>query len=267
MSTELIKIENSAPSLQKVELIEEGRGGLQVTYSIRRTRNGVVNVIDKKDKEHRPVQKELRDLFNSLRVNFLKECGYYWPNENVYKILEKDTTVTSVSVNDNGQIQLSGVRRVKGGEAEISIKGPVMSESDYEEEDYQKVVETIESIKLESESFMKGIKGADAKIIVMDYLKVKRGLNDTEGAYNEMSDEEIDAIMKDALEEMGLDILMEDGRSVIAPSEVHTPVIRQELVIPKKTVIEIDHTPFEEDVAPIETIEDSDIFPDFKDEE
>jgi len=276
VSTE-VKVEYSVPTLKKVELIDFGRDGLSVTYSVRRNRNGVLSLIEKKDKEKRPIQMELRKLFGELREEFLKMCGYYWPNEAVFKSLEKETYVTSVEVNVKGEIQFCGIRKVFGGDRDVVIKGPMMHDTDYEEDEFDKLMEVINKVKVEVEHFMTGRKGADKETIVKDYLAIHKGVQDVDGAFAEMDEEEIEAIMHDAMEEMGLDVVMEDGQMVIAPSEekVKDTKVIKDLVLPdlSREKVKEDPTHYEElgdgkdEIMDDGKDDDLDMFPDLNEKD
>lgn len=230
VEAKVIKVTESEPIIKKIEIIDAGRGGLRIVFSCMENRsNNMISKIDDNRKHYCPVQKELREAFKSLRVHLLKMTGYYWPNDKVKDLQVSQTVVTHIFLSGTDKFQLGGKRTVLGSFT-IPIKGPVLQPDDYEL--YQEVIDLIHTIKQESNFFIKGLKSADVKTAVTDYLTVKKQITNAEEAYDKMTPEEIEAITREALEDSGLTIIMQNGEAMVS--------LKEDSFISEETVFEED---------------------------
>ncbi len=218
-SPTVVRIVETEPIIAKIEMLDGGRQGLKVTYSTSESRNGLISKVDKTNKHRCPVQRELRDSFMKLRLHLLKMTGYYWPNDKVRDMQMAQTIVNWVALSKSDQFQLSGTKSVLGSYT-IPIKGPSVRPEDYEL--YDEFIDLVEFIKKEANLFIKGMKSADTKIVVIDHLTIKKGVTNAEEAYASMSEAEIEAITKEALDESGLYLMMKNDQQVIGIKEVES---------------------------------------------
>ncbi len=208
-------ITESTPVINKVLMVDHGRGGLKVGYGVAQTINGVMNQIKCNDLFDRAVQKEIRDLFLDLRVHLLKATQYYWPNDKIEAMLIAKCVVTSVATKKD-QIIISGYMQA-GGSHHNPISTSHLSDEYYN--DFAELKTIVTSLFEEAKLFMSGVKSATAKTIVVDFMTKKKDIPDAEDAYSKMTQAEIDEITKEALHDSGLRIVIEDGVEVISPEE------------------------------------------------
>ncbi len=209
-------IYESAPSISKIILIEGGRGGLKVKYNIGQTINGVLNNKKRQEEVNRPVQKEIRDGFDSLKLHLLKGVGIATINDKIEQAYLAKTVVTTIVVDKKDQIQVSGYL-LSGGTHHAAIATPFLTADYYG--DFANLESIIDSICEESKLFMSGTKSANLRTIVTDFMVIKKDITNAEEAYSKMSEAELNEITREALAESGLRIIMEDGVEVIAPME------------------------------------------------
>lgn len=213
-----VLITESEPIIKKIELVNDGRDGVKVTYSTMETRNSVGSVVEYSKKAKRPCQRELRMHFSELRQHLLASSGYYWSNTNVLDMLAANVSVNYCLVtHSQDQFQVGGKMKVMNGSYTIAVNGPLIKNEDYDE--YSQLSEILQNIKRETTLFMKGIKGADSKLVVIDYMIAKREIADAENEFDKMSKEEQDAMMREAFEDSGLILSEENGEVVVSVAE------------------------------------------------
>ena len=226
-----IKVVKSAPRIKKVELVNGGIDGLRVTYTSLESRNMIQSPIDSVENYKRPVQFELRNYFSLLKEHLLGCCGYHWSNDTVLEMYKANVSVDYVLIGNDDKFQLGGKNRVKLGI--FALNSPLCDSLEYDEWDELEAI--IGKIILETNAFISGAKGADSRLITIDYMKVKKNVLDAEKSYEEMSEEERDAMMKEAFGSHSLDIIEEDGKMVIGVKEEEDVVVdgETELVVEK----------------------------------
>lgn len=213
-----VLITESEPVIKRIDLVNQGRDGVKVTYSTMETRNSVASVVETKREQKRPCQRELRNLFQQLRQHLLASAGYYWSNVNVLEMLGANVDVTYCLVtHGQDQFQLGGKMKVLNGGYTIAVNGPCIKNEDYD--DYGDLNEILHKIKNETTLFMKGIKGADSRLVVIDYMITKREMADAESVFEKMSKEEQEAMMREAFEGSGMVVSEENGEMVLSVAE------------------------------------------------
>ena len=86
---QIVKV--SEPIFKKITLINAGKDGLKLNYSI-----GSFSSIG--EETERPIQKELDDLFNKLKRHLLIAVGNCnWDCESVFEMLKSRTTITGIT--------------------------------------------------------------------------------------------------------------------------------------------------------------------------
>lgn len=201
----------SPARISKVEMKAKGTEGLVVTYATTEVRNGIGSPATDVATRNRPVQKELRILFDQLKEHMLRCLGYYWPNEEVFEMLKNNILVSYVLTNEDNRFMIGGKVTVK--ECTGALNTPLFNPDNYDEIDELK--DLIAKIKNEAKQFLAG-KGPETRDVVAEYLKEKKGSADAEAEYDNMSEEERDAAMKEAFDFYHLEIIEEDGKQVIA---------------------------------------------------
>lgn len=209
-------VTESSPVIKQILLIEEGRGGMKIQYDIAQNINGVVNNKKRNEEVKRAVQREIREGFASLKEHLLSTCGYYWPNDKVKGQLEAKCVVTTVVLGKKDEIQIKGYMLMNGTH-HAAIHSPFVTMEDYD--GFQAMEAIVDKVCEESKLFMSGTKSADVKTIVVDYMTVKKEVINAEDAYSKMTQADIDEITREALQDSGLRIVMEDGVAVVAPAE------------------------------------------------
>ncbi len=210
----------TSPVINKILVVDQGRGGLKVGYGIAQTINGLMNHKKRTETVTRPVHKEIRDGFLDLRVHLLRSCGYYWPNEKIELMLLAKTVVTNITLGKKGDLQISGYLLMNGTH-HAAISSPFLVEEDYAE--FKELKSLVDTICSETTLFMSGVKSASVRTVVVDWMIKKKEVTNAEEAYNNMTQTEIDEITREALQESGLRVVMENGEMVIAPAlEEHT---------------------------------------------
>src|SRR5689334_11055314 len=101
-------ITETSPVINKIILIENGRGGLKVNYNIGQTINGVMNNKKRQEQVNRPVQKEIRGGFGLLKKHLLRACCYHFATPDIEKMLLAKCVVTTIVIDKKDQIQISG---------------------------------------------------------------------------------------------------------------------------------------------------------------
>lgn len=215
-SAKVNSIVETSPVINKVLVVDQGRGGLKVGYGIAQTINGLMNHKKRTETVTRPVHKEIRDGFLGLRVHLLRSCGYYWPNEKIEQMLLAKTVVTNISLGKKSDLQISGYLLMNGTH-HAAISSPFLVEEDYVE--FKGLKETVDLICGETTLFMSGVKSASVRTVVVDYMIKEKEVINAEDAYSKMTQTEIDEITREALQESGLRVVMENGIEVIAPQE------------------------------------------------
>jgi len=215
MSEIKMSIRETPPVIKKVEMIENGRDGLKVTYATMEIRNSVASIIEINKKQKRPVQKELRVAFKALREHLLGTTGYPLTDK-IKPILEENIIVTYVQRSEDEKFQIGGKNTVLGNYT-IALNSPLVKAADYQ--DYDTLSELINTIFSETKMFMNGQKGADSRTVVIDYMMVKKENLNAEHDFEAMSKEEQDALMKEAMESYGLEVVEENGQKVLSSSE------------------------------------------------
>lgn len=210
-----ITVRESEPVLKKVEMLNGGRDGLKVTYHVAMVRNNVLSGVDISRKEKRPVQRELRVYFDNLKEHLLNTTGYYYGNETVKEMLLGSVSVDSMQTDEKGRFSLGGSRMVNT--YNVNIKGPDMVNEDYD--NFSELEEILNKIKAEAKLFMSGVKGADSKLVVLDYLITKKDMPDAENEFENMTREEQDKWTREAFDSYGLEIIEENGELVVGLSD------------------------------------------------
>ncbi len=206
-------VSESSPKISQIILVENGRGGLKVNYNVAQTINGVVNNKKRSEQVTRPVHKEVRDGFGMLKEHLLSACEYYWPNDNIKKMLLAKCVVTTVVVDKKDNLQLKGYM-LRDGTHHSAIATAVLDAEGYGA--YSTLYEIVENICEQSRLFMSGVKGADARTIVVDYMTVKKEVINAEEAYDKLTEAEVEEITREALKDSGLRFVMEDGVMVVS---------------------------------------------------
>ena len=216
-----VKLTQGAYSIRKIEMLPVG---MKLTYSFIEARNGIGSRVERAEKHKRPVQKELRQYFDLLKEHLLKVTGYHWGSNEAMEMLKASTTVKGV-IDDRGtnKFQLNGTRTVD--ETIVNISSALREDDGYE--DYSHFAEIILNIRKEITLFMNG-KGADSRLVVIDYLKHKKDMPDAENEFEKMTKEEQDKLMMEACECFGLEIIEENGEMVIGVGETTTTVEDEE---------------------------------------
>lgn len=209
-------VTESMPSINKLILIENGRGGLKVKYNIAQTINGVINAKKRQEEVNRPVQIEIREGFKMLKEHLLKGIGIPMGSDNAKAMLLAKTVVTTVIIDKKDQIQVGGYM-LSGGTHHAPIATPFLTADYYH--DFSDMNEVVDKICEESKLFMSGTKSADKKVIVLDYLTTVKDVANAEDDYSRMTEAEIAEITKEALENSGLRIIIEDGVECIGTAE------------------------------------------------
>lgn len=234
-SNKKMDITESEPIIKKIELVNKGMDGLEVTYKTMITRNGVGSVRETTDTEHRPVQKELRKLFVDLNRHLLKTTGVYWNSDTALELLLNNTESTYLVTDGEDKFMLVGKRKVMGDYV-IPAKSALINNEDYDE--YYELEKIIDKIKREANLFMIGAKGADSRTVVIDYMISKKNyVGDVDGEFERMSKEEQAKFMKDAFKEYGLEMIEENGETVVSVVDDKQPItIIEDVMVAEKTI-------------------------------
>lgn len=200
-------VSEAEPVIRKVEMLDQGRGGLKVTYGTMEKRNGVMNEVEYTKKQYRPVQNELRKYFDLCKEHLLKCTGYIWSSDTAFEMLKGTTTPTYILL--KGESFMVGGKRTVLGDYITAINSPLVKTEDYE--DWNELGEIMGKIKQETIMFMKGVKGADSRQVVIDYMITNKGQTPStvESEFDNMTEEERRHMMTEAFEEFGLEIMSE----------------------------------------------------------
>ncbi len=243
-------VTETAPVINKILVVEQGRGGLKVWYRVAQTINGLMNAKGRIETVSRAAHKELRDKFLDLRIHLLRGSAHYWPNDNIEKMLLAKTVVTSIAFGKKDDFQISGYL-VTNGTRHAATSTPFLVEEDYTE--FKELKALVDSICTETTLFMSGVKSASVRTVVTDYMVKQKDVINAEEAYSNMTQAEIDEITREALHESGLRIIEENGEMVIAP-ELEPESNQISMLIEEEEITE--EAPFEE--ANVVTDEESD---------
>lgn len=222
-----LKVEVSQPMVTKVKLLKDGFGGMGITYSRLRTRNGVMNHISDVEQEKRPVQKEIRKLFNDLKIHLLLATGQYWGSDSALEMLKENLDVIYIMIDEHKRFEIGGKRKGVLGKYTVNLNSAVVDGVEYD--DISSLVDTFEEIKKEVDLFMKG-KGADNKQVAIDYLRIRKDVVDAEREFSRMTREDQNNLIREAQEELGLMVVEEDGYYVIS-TEDSSINVKNEVVI------------------------------------
>ncbi len=244
-----IVVEGS-PRISQIILVENGRGGLKVNYNVAQTINGVVNNKKRSEQVTRPVHKEVREGFGMLKEHLLSACEYYWPNDNIKKMLLAKCVVTTVVVDKKDNLQLKGYM-LRDGTHHSAIATAVLDSDGYGA--YSVLYDLVEGICEQSRLFMSGVKGADARTIVVDYMTVKKEVINAEEAYDKLSEAEVEEITREALKDIGLRFVMEDGVMVVSGIE-EGDANQLSMDIMEDDEVDFESVIVEESAAPVDVI-------------
>lgn len=228
-----VVVTESSPLIKRVDIVNNGTDGLKVTYAIMMSRNGVSNIKDRPNEwQHRPVQKELRNYFELLKEHLLKCVGFYWSNETVLEMLKANVSVSYILTGPDDKFMIGGKNKVMEGVT--AINSPLLKPEDYD--GYEEMKEIVNKIHAEAKLYISGVKGADNRLLTIDYMKSKKNVSDAEKSYDDMSEEERETMMKEAFGHYELEMVEEDGKTVIGVKEVADFVeapVTEEIVVKK----------------------------------
>lgn len=205
-------INESTPIIAKVELIAGGVDGLKVTYRITEVRNKVASFVDVVKTQRRPTQKEIRSLFSELKPHLLYWTGHCFHDKKAYSIYKEITRMTSVKINEDQKFSLEGKMRL--GDYITPIATPSVLRAEYD--GYEQMKSTLDKLFDEVKLFMSGLKGADNRQVVIDYLTVEKGFADPDKAFDNMTDGEKDKFIAEAFSHFELEFVEEDGVKVLS---------------------------------------------------
>ena len=232
----------SEPVIKKVEMLEGGTGGLRITYRQTETIGGVCSGEEYTLNKKKPVHRELRSLFDQLKEHFLRTSAYHWGSTEAMELLKTKCSVKSVMSNGQGnavkesvsQFQLGGIMNTTS-EYKFSFNGPLYTTTDYSQYfgdgKEMGLADIIEKIWEETKLFKAGYRKADNKLVAVDYLRNKKDVANADDEFDKMSSEEQYELIKDAMESYGLEIIEENGESVVSVIEE-----KEEVVVKKEKV-------------------------------
>lgn len=140
--------------IQSIKLINDGLGGLTVTYQKTETRNGRDFNADLKETKRYPIHTELEETFGWLKNDLLTLCNYTSNKEEREALLES-VKMTGVTYSSNGFI-LSGVMTTIE-DLVFPLNTPLIKEgTGYQ--NYAAVTKILDAIYTETQEYMGGNK-------------------------------------------------------------------------------------------------------------
>lgn len=198
----------TAPKVERVKLLKEGRAGIHMKYNDCLSTNGVGRHQHNTTQCDMPAPKSLRSCFDMLKEFLLENMSYHWGSEEAKQMLMAKAHCNWMEYKqEDDKFSLGGTIKYKD-DMKIAINGPQLTLSGYEHEAELKPI--IEKLIKESELFLNGAKVVDAKQMAADYLYVKKNYENPEDAFEQMTKSEQDQFIKEASECFGLEII-EDG--------------------------------------------------------
>src|SRR5690349_18688311 len=95
-----MSVTETPPSITKVEMKDQGKDGLRVRYTTMEVRNNVVSNVSYNKTQSRPVQSDLRDLFNLLKDHLLLTTGYSAETSATWELMKSNTEVRFAIMDD-----------------------------------------------------------------------------------------------------------------------------------------------------------------------
>lgn len=197
-----------------VKMITDGLRGLEVDYETIDVQKDASYKNEHKDKRHRPVHQELKDLLAGLKPYFVDLCGYTQTGC-TKEGLEGFMTLVDITGVKAGADKFCITGKVRTWEDKVvGMATPSISMSDGFEA-YDDVFKLVDKIYKEADMYMKGDRVAAKKQVVVDYMRIQKkqdGFN-----YNDfevMGLEEQEKLLKEMEKDLMITFSEQDGEIV-----------------------------------------------------
>lgn len=195
-----------------VKLINTGLRGIEIIYETVEIIDGVSYNSEDTKKSFRPAHHDLKDFMKDLRTYLIELCGY-----DEESVIKADFEITGVKAGSDSFL-ISGKFRCWNDKI-IAVNTPLIKEVDAYER-FDEVMTIVDKIYKETDMYLKGVKKADRKEIIVDYMKdVKKNNLFTYTYFEEMTPEEQEKLMNEIEKDMGISVKEEEGKMVLTASE------------------------------------------------
>lgn len=261
-----------------VKLILGGLKGLEVNYETVDVQEGMSYAVEHNDKRHKPVSRDIKDLIQGLKDDFLELTGYaYAVEDDGYVALKMCTEITGIIAGTDKFVITGKIRSWE--DKVVGLATPAIKESDAYDR-FDEVIKAADTIYKEVDLYMKGKKIMGRKEIIEDYVRqTKHIANFSYKDFETGTVEEQEKLLAEIKKDLMLNLVEENGEVVvgveaatgddliergkgfinIAPEivekEVQVPSVTDEFVSAvtevKKSTVVVDQQPIDEEEIPL----------------